>query len=221
MEQSSLNLAVLIDGDNINPAYLGRIFAWATDHGDVIMRRIYCNDIVQSSWKKCINVHKLSHVKNYADGRNATDFTMTIDAIDITTARKNIDGFCIVAADNGYVSLVNRLHRNHFVAVLWCHDLNKPSPSFGYECDEFVYVAKLPENNDPDADVLPAWKDIIKKAVVKSAGRDGWAYISDVGGRLNQLKLSDYCHTRLATLIETCDEFEILTDRQLVRLRPR
>ena len=49
MKHKSLRLAVLIDGDNINPAYLGRIFTCASELGDVVVRRIYSNDVVRTS----------------------------------------------------------------------------------------------------------------------------------------------------------------------------
>ena len=36
-------IAVLIDGDNMKPAYFGRVFAWASGKGEVVIRRIYGN----------------------------------------------------------------------------------------------------------------------------------------------------------------------------------
>ena len=119
MESRPRKLAVLIDGDSIDPTDFGRVFAWVASRGEVVMRRIYGNHRKISDWRKCIGNHRIEPVNNYADGRNAADFTMTIDAMDIFHAWKDINGFCIVVADNHFASLARRLcKKEYFVVVL-------------------------------------------------------------------------------------------------------
>ena len=140
-------LAVLIDGDSIDPADFGRVFAWAAAQGKVIMRRIYGNRKKMSDWKKCIDKHGIEPMGNYADGRNAADFTMTIDAMDMLHTGKDVNGFCIVAADNHFASLAKRLGKEEcFVAVLWSLGPNEPGPSFKDECDVFLVCVHVVPN---------------------------------------------------------------------------
>ena len=225
MKFSSRKLAVLIDGDHINPADFGRVFAWAASKGKVIIRRIYGNHEKLSDWRKCIDNHRVELVNNYVDGRNAADFAMTIDATDIIHIREDINGFCIVTADNHFASLARRLCKeDYFVAVLWSSNLNEPKPSFKDECNVFRHVDNLPPANDPEVQKdLSIWKDTIKEAIDTSPREEGWALMSDVGNRLKAIEPdfapSDYCHGKLFSLIESCREFETKTGPERARLR--
>ena len=218
-------IAVLIDGDNIKQAYFGRIFAWASGKGEVVIRRIYSNRKNLSDWKKCIDNHRIEPMNNHADGKNATDFTMAIDAMDILHDSKDINGFCVVTADNHFVSLVNRLCKEeYFVAVLWSSGPNEPKSSFKDECDVFMRVEDLPSADDPGAQKdLSSWKGAVKEAIDASPRKNGWALMSDMGNNLKanepDFAPSDYCHGKLFSLIESCQEFETKTGPEQVRLR--
>ena len=229
MESRSRKLAVLIDGDSIEPADFGRVFAWAAGRGEVILRRIYGNREKLSYWSKCIDKHGIEPVDNYADGGNAADFTMTIDAMDIIHSQKDVNGFCIVAADNHFASVVKRLGKEErFVAVLWSLGPNKPELSFKNGCDVFMRVDELPHADDPDPATRESqsiWKDAVRDAVYKLAPGEGWALLSDVGNLLkatgHDFTPSDYCHGNLFSLIKSCPEFETMADPERTRLRPR
>ena len=227
MESRPRKLAVLIDGDSIDPTDFGRVFAWVAGRGEVVMRRIYGNHRKISNWRKCIDNHRIEPVNNYADGRNAADFTMTIDAMDIFHTWKDINGFCIVVADNHFASLARRLcKKEYFVAVLWNSRLNEPKPSFKDECNVFKHVDKLPPADDPEAQKdLSCWKDTVKEAIDVSPQEEGWALMSDVGNRLKAIEPnftpSDYCHGKLFSLIESCSKFETEIGPERARLRPQ
>lgn len=64
MKSSSRRLAVLIDGDALNPTCLGRILAKANEHGTMAIRRIYGNKPKLSAWEGCIRRHKIEAVPN-------------------------------------------------------------------------------------------------------------------------------------------------------------
>ena len=227
MKSRSCRLAVLIDGDHINPADFGRIFAWAVGRGEVVIRRIYGNRKTLSDWRKCINNHRIEPVSNHADGRNAADFTMTIDAMDIFHAWKDVNGFCIITADNHFASLTRRLCKEgYFMAVLWSSNLNEPKPSFKDECNVFRHVDKLPPADDSEIQKdLAGWKDAVKEAIDRSPQEEGWVWMSDVGNRLKAIEPdfvpSDYCHGKLFSLIKSCPEFETKIGPERARLRPQ
>ena len=229
MDSDPCRLAVLIDGDFIDPADFGRVFAWAAGKGEVTMRRIYGNRVKLSDWRKCIDNHRIEPVSNYADGKNAADFTMTIDAMDILHTREDVNGFCIVVADNHFASLAKRLCKEeYFVAVLWGSRLNEHESSFKDECGVFRHVDELPPVDDPDPaayKALSVWKDAVRDAIRMSAREEGWALLSDVGNMLKatgcEFDPSDYCHGKLFSLIESCSEFETKAGPERVRLRPQ
>ena len=229
MDSDPRRLAVLIDGDFIDPADFGRVFAWAAGKGEVIMRRIYGNRVKLSDWRKCIDNHRIEPVGNYADGKNAADFTMTIDAMDILHTREDVNGFCIVVADNHFASLAKRLCKEeYFVAVLWSSHLNEHESSFKDECDVFRHVDELPPVGDPDPaahKTLSVWKDAVRDAIRMSARKEGWALLSDVGNMLKatgcEFDPSDYCHRKLFSLIGSCSEFETKAGPERARLWPQ
>ena len=229
VKSHSRKLAVLIDGDSVDSADFGRVFAWAAGRGEVALRRIYGNQEKLSDWKKCIDMHGIESVDNYADGRNAADFAMTIDALDILHDRKDINGFCIIVSDNHFASLAKRLCKEEcFVAVLWSSGANKPESSFIDSCDAFMHVGELPHADDPDPATRKSqsiWKDAVMDAVYKLTPGEGWALLSDVGSLLkatgHDFTPSDYCHGKLFSLIKSCPEFETAEHPERVRLRPQ
>ena len=145
---------------------------------------------------------------------------MTIDAIDILRTEKHVNGFCIIAADNDFSSLIKRLGRDYFVAGLWCHDVDDSESVFREGCGLFVHVSELPVNVDPEATSLYGLNDVIRNAVERTTSSEtGWSSLSKIGNILSPAKSIDYCHGSLLSLIESCDEFEVMSDRQLVMVR--
>ena len=226
MDSDSRRLAVLIDGDSINPAYFGRVLAWATRHDVVAIRRIYGRHTKLADWKECIKRHEIELMPTYVDYKNAADITLTIHAVEIFYAMKGIDGFCIVTSDNDFAGLVKWLRdKKAFVAVIWSSRPDNHKPSFENECDVFQYIDDLPLPSADSLHALSDWKDAVKESIRIVAREDGWALLSDVGNKLKEikpaLKFRDYCHRDLLPLIESCkEEFEIETRPERVRLWP-
>ena len=105
-------LAVLIDGDFVDPEYFGSVLSEAGRHGTVVTRRIYGNYKKLADWEECIRRHRIEIVPNYAEGSNAADFALTIDAVAMLCSGE-VDGFCVVASDNHFASLIRRIHKRH------------------------------------------------------------------------------------------------------------
>ena len=214
MDSNPHRLAVLIDGDSIDPESLGRIMAKASRHGNVIMRRIYGNANKLSKWEECIRRHKITLVPNSAKYKNAADVAMIIDAVEIFCSGK-IDGFCIVASDNDFAVLANWMRRKK-ILVVGMGSSNTPPLDFKYECDVFGYIEDLPplDNLDPVVQMdLSSWREIVKKAVDISSGENGWVLLSKVGSNLTEIKpvlnLRAYCHSDLLSLVKSCTEFDV------------
>ena len=134
MDSDSRRLAVLIDGDSINPAYFGRVLAEAAEHGTVEIRRIYGGHEKLDCWKKCISNHGIESVPNDAGYKNAADVMLIIDAANILHRRSEINGFCIVASDNDFAGLARWL-REQGVFVIGIGSKDTPPLDFKRECD--------------------------------------------------------------------------------------
>lgn len=112
MSETSKRLAVLIDADNAQAAVIESLLEEVAKFGEASVRRIY-GDFTSpnsSSWKKILNKHSIKPVQQFAytTGKNATDSTMIIDAMDLLYTRK-IDGFCLVTSDSDFTGLAVRL----------------------------------------------------------------------------------------------------------------
>ena len=223
MEPEPRRMAVLIDGDSVEPALLGRMLAEASRHGTVEIRRIYGGREKLDSWKACISNHGIEPVPNEAGYKNAADVMLIIDAANILHRRNEINGFCIVASDNDFAGLA-RWMREQGVFVVGMGSKNTPPLDFKRECDKFKYAKELPPSDSPDPTAqrkLSVWKETVKEAVRISARAGGWAMLSDVGNRLRETKPTinyrDYCHSDLLPLVKSCPEFEVESNH--VRLR--
>jgi hypothetical protein len=98
-EEPSLRLAVLIDADNAQAAVIEGLLAEIARYGEATVKRIYGDFTAPTSaqWKKVLNKHAIKPVQQFAytTGKNATDSTLIIDAMDLLYTRR-FDGFCLV-----------------------------------------------------------------------------------------------------------------------------
>ena len=108
MIEKNLNIAVLIDGDNAQAKLLKEIFDEVSKYGKATIRRRYGDWTLttMNSWKSLVNLYSINPVQkfSYTTGKNSTDSSMIIDAMDILHS-KNVDGFCIVSSDSDYTGL--------------------------------------------------------------------------------------------------------------------
>ena len=228
MTSEPRRIAVLIDGDSIDPAYFGRVLAEADRHGTVDICRIYANHAKLSCWEECISNHGIESVPNSATYKNAADVMLIIDAAEILRSGKGIDGFCIVTNDNDFAGLARWIReKGAYVTVIWSSDQSKHAPSFEDEYDAFMYVVDLPTADNPDLAAqrrLSGWKEAVMKAVRMKAQKGGWARLSDVGNELKEtghnFDYRTYCHSELLPLVKSCPEFEVQEPDQ-VRLHPQ
>ncbi|HMS65427.1 MAG TPA: NYN domain-containing protein [Ignavibacteria bacterium] len=161
-EVSSINIALLIDGDNAQPDLLKFILAEAGRYGKVTIRRIYGDWTINNmkGWKDQINSYAIRPMQqfSYTKGKNSTDSAMIIDAMDILN-KKLVDGFCLVSSDSDYAGIANRI-REEGVFVMGIGRANTPE-AFQKACEIFIYT----ENLNPD-DIV---KDLSKaKALTKT-----------------------------------------------------
>ena len=93
-------IAVLIDADNAQLTKLPLIIEELSSHGHVVVKRAYGDWSIDSlkNWKTVLNELAIQPIQQFAytKGKNATDASMIIDAMDLLYSSK-FDAFALVS----------------------------------------------------------------------------------------------------------------------------
>ncbi|MBP5493398.1 MAG: NYN domain-containing protein [Clostridiales bacterium] len=144
MPGKDVRLAVLIDADNISAAYIKPMMLEIARYGNPTIKRIY-GDWTKPQlgpWKQVLLDHAISPVQQfgYTSGKNATDSSLIIDAMDILYTEQ-VDGFCLVSSDSDFTRLATRL-REAGKIVYGIGEQKTPTP-FVAACDRFLFLEIL------------------------------------------------------------------------------
>ena len=237
MDNTKSNLAVLIDGDNAQPKLIQQILEEVSKYGKATIRRIYGDWTTNNmnGWKEMINEYSFSPVQkfSYTTGKNSTDSSLIIDAMDILHGNK-IDGFCIVSSDSDYTGLAKRI-REEGMFVMGIGEKKTPK-AFVQSCEIFTYSENISKEIKPPKPEekkrlpdTPKLEETIDKAFDITIGEDEEVHISKVG--LNLRKIDPSFDTRsfgfktLTQVFESIPKYEVLRNevkglnQPLVRLR--
>jgi uncharacterized LabA/DUF88 family protein len=197
MSENQRLLALLIDGDNAQPALIPQILNEVKQHGRPIIKNVY-GDPSQDQilkWKPTLTKFgiepKYSH--HISSHKNATDIALVIDAMDILHDGK-VEVFCIVSSDKDFAHLATRIKRSG-LEVIGVGNQNSLGLNDVY--DRFVSIESLnppaalppPEprvpltfEEMPDADFaklfLEAYRTLIAERVLLQS--DGWIPLKDL-----------------------------------------
>jgi len=211
MGTKDLNLAVLIDGDNIPSAYVKEMMEEIAKYGNPTIKRIY-GDWTKphlNKWKKILLENAITPIQSYSYtvGKNSTDSAMIIDAMDVLYSQK-VNGFCIVSSDSDFTRLATRL-REAAMMVIGIGEKKTPNP-FIVACDKFIYLEILknqveaaeaeeeeeqektrptsktkrttPKRKKPKYEkITPKVIRLIATSISDIADEDGWAFLGEVG----------------------------------------
>jgi hypothetical protein len=137
-------LAVLIDADNAQPAVIEGLLAETAKYGVASVKRIYGDftSTRMTQWKQALLKHSINPVQQFAytSGKNATDSSLIIDAMDLMYTRR-FDGVCLVSSDSDFTRLAQRL-REEGLTVYGFGERKTPD-AFVQACDKFIYVEVL------------------------------------------------------------------------------
>ncbi|GLR16429.1 NYN domain-containing protein [Portibacter lacus] len=223
-----LNIAVLIDGDNIPSAYVKEMMEEIAKYGNPTIKRIY-GDWTRpglSKWKNILLENAITPIQQYGytRGKNATDSAMIIDAMDILYSGK-VTGFCLVSSDSDFTRLATRL-REAGMQVIGIGEKKTPNP-FIVACDKFIYIEILKGKEDEDEvssakkpaatnnvdKITPSIIKFISTTIADIADDDGWAFLGDVGSLLQKkmpnFDSRNYGFHKLTPLIESIDKYEV------------
>lgn len=222
--------AVLIDADNVSAKALEGLLAEVANYGTAMVKRIY-GDWTQpslNSWKAMLLEHAIQPIQQfrYTTGKNATDSALIIDAMDLLYEGK-LDGFCLVSSDSDFTRLASRIREEGLMVIGFGE--RKTPRAFVTACDRFVHTdilrgAASPDDDDDDGDTkggrtggkLPIDDkliDLLRWAVRASDDEEGWADLGTVGAKVMaqqpDFDARSYGHSKLSSLVEATDAFEI------------
>lgn len=210
-EEPTLRLAVLIDADNAQAAVIEGILAEVARFGEASVKRIY-GDFTSpnsSSWKKVLQKYAIKPVQQFAytTGKNATDSTLIIDAMDLLYTRR-FDGFCLVTSDSDFTGLATRI-REEGLIVLGFGEQKTPD-AFRNACHKFILTEvlrtsviepeKVATSKGETAPTPPAKtatvgsqspefpRQFVLAALEQSSDENGWAHLGTFGSYLTKLQ---------------------------------
>ncbi len=180
-------LALLIDSDNVSAKYAPFILSEASKFGELTYKRIY------GDWEKGSNGWHYPALNNsimpvqqttYITGKNATDFSMIIDAMDILYTG-NVEGFVLVTSDSDFTRLAIRL-REAGKFVVGIGEVKTPLP-FTSSCHRFIYLNQVFEQT------MTYDEKTLRKAVLD--------YVSENDdGRLDLLKIQAFLTSKYGSI---------------------
>lgn len=223
---SSNSIALLIDADNAPSAKIDFIISELASHGVVNIRRAYGNWKKQglSGWEKVLHENSIQPMQSFdlVKGKNATDMSLAIDAMDILYT-KNVNTFCLVSSDCDFTPLIQRL-RADGKEVFGFGGTKTPMP-FIASCTRFLYLDEDSKGKEPDRLKDTPGKDLkhntklihtLRTAVKASADEEGWARMGPVGSQISNSGPFDhrtYGFKKLSDLFSAIDLFEVKKEK--------
>lgn len=235
--QSEARLAVLIDADNVSYEYVKPMMEEIARYGKPTIKRIY-GDWTRpemTGWKKNLLENAITPIQqyHYTSGKNASDSTLIIDAMDLLYSGR-VDGFCIVSSDSDFTRLATRL-READMLVIGIGEKKTPEP-FIVACDRFIYLEILktalgeneenkkngrrkttngqqPKRQKKVNNISDKAIDLISGSIDDEADDDGWAFLSDVANLILRKAPSfdprNYGFSKLSLMLEAMGRYEM------------
>lgn len=188
-------IVVLIDADNAQQSKLELILAELSTHGHIIVKRAYgdWSSSYLKNWKESLNELAVQPIQQFAytTGKNSTDASMIIDAMDLLYTQK-FDAFALVSSDSDFTKLASRLKESEI--YVFGFGEHKTPISFRNACDDFIFTENLKFNNDlveeefeekstkeSKEDSLKELAKILHVGFEKTQDDEGWASVSAAG----------------------------------------
>lgn len=232
MTEDRMQFAVLIDSDNVSSKYAATIFEELDKYGLSTYRRIYGNWSKGNGWNESVLLdYSILPVQqfSYTTGKNATDMTMAIDAMDILY-RGKVQGFCLVTSDSDFTRLAMRL-REENMFVLGMGESKTPQ-ALTRACNRFIHLnlvaeqnkaAGVHDNDNSEETNVTSLKEIKQFIYTLLSENGGQVDLGQIGNRLNDrfsdFDVRNYGYTKLSTMVgEECKELCLLKEnnKQLV-----
>ena len=227
-------LAVLIDADNASAKIVDGLFEEIAKLGEASVRRIYgdFSSPRSKAWADVFSRFAIipQHQPAYTTGKNASDITLVIDAMDLLHSGR-FDGFCLVSSDSDFTRLASRI-REEGIDVYGFGEQKTPE-SFRQACRRFIYTENLlpvppaapgAESKTKALEPLSHASGVLTRIIGEIESDGGWVSLGQVGTQLANLA-SDfdprtYGFRKLSDLVRKLETLELdETDGGHLRVR--
>ena len=235
-------IAILIDADNTQCKKLKVILEELNAHGHVITKRAYgdWSSEYLKNWKSSLNELAIQPIQqfSYTSGKNATDASMIIDAMDLLYSKK-YDAFALVSSDSDFTPLASRIRASG--RMVYGFGREKTPEAFRQACDRFFYIENLGEAGKGKDDIvavpnaiMAASPDIAKPAAkprqmdgttknllyksIKDATDEstGWAFVGKIGNVISETRPDfdsrSYGYAKLSGMLRDLRGLQFRTD---------
>lgn len=188
-----MNIAILIDAENVLSAHADQIFEHAAALGEIRRREIFGAAQALTSWVEPVlkyAIHPNLTIKA-SKGKNSSDIALVIGAMDLLIAG-GIDAAIIASSDSDFSALSVRL-RNAGVQVIGM-GTEKANPLWRAACSSFTVLqppvrqAAQPPKKAPAKENKPAAKDAKSPARENKAPAEKPAVTPDHGKRMDIIR---------------------------------
>ena len=223
-----INIAMLIDCDNVSAKYVDSIINDLSKYGTINIRNAYGNwkDKRLQGWEDVLHKYNIKPIQHFAytKGKNASDIAMVIDIMDLLYT-KDLGAIALVTSDSDFTPVVSRILSNGITVYGYGED--KTPESFVNACSQFIYVEKLFDytkeedttsvNSNSKLTKVQLRKDtklvaLLRKAAEQTSDDSGWSNIAAVGLYINQnssFSPINYGYKKLGELIKATELFDI------------
>jgi uncharacterized protein (TIGR00288 family) len=236
---SESKIALLIDADNAPASKIDAIVSEIAKYGVANVRRAYGNwkNPGLKSWEDNLHEFAIRPIQqfDYTKGKNATDAALIIDAMDLLYTQ-NLDAFAIVSSDCDFTPLVMRILNNGL--KVYGFGEKKTPLAFVYACSTFLYLENIGQEVDSDVNVEvngvkkttkelkqdTKLVNLLRLAIASTQEDDGWSSLAAIGAHISNQTSFDprnYGYSKLSTLFEVVDLFEIERRHNLVYVRDK
>jgi len=214
-------LAVLIDADNTSAKYAGAVLDEAAKYGRPTVRRAYGDWSSErlKGWRDELNRRAIQPIQQFAytSGKNATDFSLVIDAMDLLYAG-HVDGFVLVSSDSDFTRLATRLQESG--RPVFGIGRRATPAAFQQACTHFIHLENIENPTEPAGDpvaddepTVPDLRRLLTTAIGNTASDNGWSGLGAVGQYLARSNAAfdprTYGHKRLSDLAKAQPYVEV------------
>lgn len=239
-ESKHEKIVVLIDADNAQKSKIDLILSELSSYGHIVVKRAYgdWSSSYLKNWQHTLNELAIQPVQQFAytTGKNATDASMIIDAMDLLYTRR-FDAFALISSDSDFTKLASRLKEAEI--YVFGFGEQKTPISFRNACDDFIFTENLKSEEELRSEAKKSEIDKKRREVVqvlhqiwqKHSDDEGWINVADAGRIIKRLRPDfdprTYGVTKMSELVKSLDSYlEVRTTQGkgtviIVEFRPK
>lgn len=213
-----LQLALLIDGDNIASQYADEILTKLAMHGDIASQQVFGHFPSDEStpWNspaaQAFDIEKVC-VSPCGKGSNCTDIALIAQAEALAKAAI-VDGICVASSDGDFACLADQLRKANQLFLVAAPML--ASRKLVDVCD--TYIALDGDFQPPNqSDLSPRQLMLLNDAVAMHKNKNGWAKLSAVSRYLHchseSFAKNKWGYRKLKTLLNALGCFDVARSR--------